>query len=272
MVTNRDQNGCPSGAVQDRVAGHVAFRNMLRHVRPPASSHRSRIASRACFGGGNSEESRPRERLRAAAPDANRAELSPFSIRACGHPLLGRSRRRQAAVGTDVRYQATITLPRANCTVQRSPDSRSDRVLGRVIAGRPYPGDGEYPLRVAVVQCRRAEITDRDQVFGPRSRCPKPQRTVAALVSEIGVSVPPGATGDAYVFYIGFDPQAAIPAEPKRLKDKLIFAVVVHLRDRSKLVLTRSGYPVLRLLGLPAPPWNTGSTRIRGDDIPQDRS
>jgi hypothetical protein len=36
-----------------------------------------------------------------------------------------------------------------------------------------------------------------------------------SLVAEdVVYPVPPGATGDAYVFYIGFDPQALKP-EPK---------------------------------------------------------
>ena len=41
-----------------------------------------------------------------------------------------------------------------------------------------------------------------------------------ALVAEdLVYPVPPGATGDSYIFYIGFDPQALKP-EPKAVARK----------------------------------------------------
>ena len=38
-----------------------------------------------------------------------------------------------------------------------------------------------------------------------------------SLVAEdVVYPVPPGATGDSYIFYIGFDPQALTPERPAR--------------------------------------------------------
>jgi hypothetical protein len=42
-----------------------------------------------------------------------------------------------------------------------------------------------------------------------------------SLVAEdVVYPVPPGATGDSYIFYIGFDPQALTPARPARAAKK----------------------------------------------------
>jgi hypothetical protein len=41
------------------------------------------------------------------------------------------------------------------------------------------------------------------------------------VIEDLVYPVPPGATGDAYIFYIGFDPQALKPeAKPRVMKKK----------------------------------------------------
>jgi hypothetical protein len=40
------------------------------------------------------------------------------------------------------------------------------------------------------------------------------------VADDLVYPVPPGATGDAYIFYIGFDPQAAAPAPKGRVAKK----------------------------------------------------
>jgi hypothetical protein len=41
------------------------------------------------------------------------------------------------------------------------------------------------------------------------------------VMEDVVYPVPPGATGDSYIFYIGFDPQALTPApKPKAARKK----------------------------------------------------
>jgi hypothetical protein len=99
----------------------------------------------------------------------------PVNIRAGASTYVVAAPGKQA-VGNDVRFQATITKTARDCT--RNGDQIMARIgiQGRVIAGPAgSPPSVEVPLRVAVV---------------------------------------PGITGDSYIFYIGFDPQALTP-EPK---------------------------------------------------------
>ena len=70
-------------------------------------------------------------------------------------------------------------------------------------------------MRVAVVQGGVTEKTIVTKVF--RTTVPMADSTSVpfSLVAEdVVYPVPPGAAGDSYIFYIGFDPQALKP-EPK---------------------------------------------------------
>jgi hypothetical protein len=158
-----------------------------------------------------------------AAPPPVDNELScpPVSIRA-GASTFAVGAPGKEAVGNDLRYQATITRTARDCT--RTGDQVTARigVLGRVIAGPAgSPTTVEIPLRVAVVQGGVQEKTIATKVFRTTVTMNDENSVPFSLVAEdVVYPVPPGATGDSYIFYIGFDPQALTPERPARAARK----------------------------------------------------
>jgi hypothetical protein len=124
-------------------------------------------------------------------------------------------------VGNDLRYQATITRTARDCTVNNGEITARIGIQGRVIAGPSgNPPTVEVPLRVAVVQGGVTEKTIVTKVFRTTVSMGDSTSVPFSLVAEdVVYPVPPGATGDSYVFYIGFDPQALRP-EPKPVTRK----------------------------------------------------
>jgi hypothetical protein len=158
------------------------------------------------------------------APPAVDSELScpTVSIRA-GASTYAVGAPGKEPVGNDLRYQATITRTARDCT--RSGDQIIARIgiLGRVIAGPAgNPPTVEIPLRVAVVQGGIQEKTIATKVYRTTVSMNDEGSVPFSLVAEdMAYPVPPGATGDSYIFYIGFDPQALKqqpPAKPARKK------------------------------------------------------
>ena len=139
----------------------------------------------------------------------------PVSIRAGASTYVVAAPGKQA-VGNDVRFQATITKTARDCT--RNGDQITARIgiQGRVIAGPAgSPPSVEVPLRVAVVQGGVNEKTIATKVYRTTVSMEENGSEPFSLVAEDMVyPVPPGITGDSYIFYIGFDPQALTP-EPK---------------------------------------------------------
>jgi hypothetical protein len=140
-----------------------------------------------------------------------RAGASTYAVAAPG----------KQAVGNDLRYQATITRTARDCT--RNGDQITARIgiQGRVIAGPAgNPPTVEIPLRVAVVQGGVQEKTIATKVYRTTVSMSEAGSEPFSLVAEdVVYPVPPGATGDSYIFYIGFDPQALTP-EPKPVTRK----------------------------------------------------
>src|SRR5205807_10104542 len=144
-------------------------------------------------------------------PVSIRAGASTYAVAAPG----------KQPVGNDLRYQATITRTARDCT--RTGDQITARIgiQGRVIAGPAgAPSSVEIPLRVAVVQGGVQEKTIATKVFHTTVAMSEAGSEPFSLVAEdLVYPVPPGATGDSYIFYIGFDPQALKP-EPKAVARK----------------------------------------------------
>ena len=120
------------------------------------------------------------------------------------------------ATGSDLRYQATITRTARDCTQVGDQISARIGIQGRVIGGPAWtPGNVEVPLRVAVVQGGVNEKPISTKAYQTTVSMADSDSVPFSLVAEDMVyPVPPGAEGDAYIFYIGFDPQALTP-EPK---------------------------------------------------------
>ena len=179
----------------------------------PASSQSLGDRFKSLFGGKPEE---PAEGAPTVVPEGeNDLTCPPVSIRA-GASTYGVAAPGKQPVGNDLRYQATITRTARQCT--RNGDQITARVgiQGRVIAGPAgAPGSVEVPIRVAVVQGGVQEKTIATKAYRTTVSMSEDSSVPFSLVAEdLVYPIPPGATGDSYIFYIGFDPQALRP-EPK---------------------------------------------------------
>jgi hypothetical protein len=158
-----------------------------------------------------------------AAPPPVDNELScpPVTIRA-GASTYAVGSPGKEAVGNDLRYQATISRTARDCTKNGDQITARIGILGRVIVGPAgAPQTVEIPLRVAVVQGGVQEKTIATKVFRTTVTMNADNSVPFSLVAEdVVYPVPPGATGDSYIFYIGFDPQALTPERPSRAARK----------------------------------------------------
>jgi hypothetical protein len=142
-----------------------------------------------------------------------RAGASTFAVGAPG----------KQAVGSDLRYQATITRTARDCTQTGDQITARIGIQGRVIAGPAgNPPTVEIPLRVAVVQGGINEKTIATKVYRTTVSMAEGGNVPFSLVAEdLVYPIPPGNAGDSYIFYIGFDPQALTPEpKPKAAKKK----------------------------------------------------
>ena len=124
-------------------------------------------------------------------------------------------------VASELRYQATITRTARDCTRSSGQIVARIGIQGRVIAGPAgAPTTVEIPLRVAVVQTGVHERVIATKVYRTTVSMTEDTSVPFSVVGEdLAYSMPPGATSESYVFYIGFDPQAVTP-EPKSARKK----------------------------------------------------
>jgi hypothetical protein len=159
---------------------------------------------------------------RAPAPVDNELSCPPVSIRA-GAATYQVAAPGKQPVGNDLRYQATITRTARDCTQNGDQITARIGILGRVISGPAgNPPTIEIPLRVAVVRGGVSEQTIATKVYRTTVTMNDEGSVPFSLVAEdVVYPVPPGATGDSYIFYIGFDPQALTPeAKPRAPRKK----------------------------------------------------
>jgi hypothetical protein len=125
------------------------------------------------------------------------------------------------AIASELRYQATITRTARDCTRSSGQIVARIGIQGRVIAGPAgAPATVEIPLRVAVVQAGVHEKVISTKVYRTTVSMTDDTSVPFSVVGEdLAYSMPPGATSESYVFYIGFDPQAVTP-EPKSARKK----------------------------------------------------
>jgi hypothetical protein len=154
---------------------------------------------------------------KAPAPIDNELSCPPVSIRA-GASTFAVGLPGKPASGSDLRYQATITRTARDCTQNGGNIVARIGIQGRVITGPAgNPPTVEIPLRVAVVQGGVQEKTIATKVYRTSVTMDESGNVPFSLVAEDMVyPVPPGAVGDSYIFYIGFDPQALTPERPAR--------------------------------------------------------
>jgi len=181
----------------------------------PASSQSLGDRFKSLFGGGKSEE----PGVTTTAPEVE-LDCPPVTIRA-GASTFAVGAPGKAAVGNDLRYQATISRTARDCTQSGGQIVARIGIQGRVIAGPSgAPATVEVPIRVAVVQGGIQEKTIATKVYRTTVSMSEASSVPFSLVAEdLVYPVPPGAVGDSYIFYIGFDPQALKP-EPKAPRKK----------------------------------------------------
>jgi len=200
------------------VLAAVSFGMICGMSASPASSQSLGDRFKSLFGG-KSEE--PAEGAPLPAPEGeNDLTCPPVSIRA-GASTYAVAAPGKQPVGNDLRFQATITRTARQCTKTGDQISARIGIQGRVIAGPAgAPSSVEIPLRVAVVQGGVQEKTIGTKVYRTTVAMSEDSSIPFTLVAEdMLYPVPPGATGDSYIFYIGFDPQALKP-EPKAVARK----------------------------------------------------
>jgi hypothetical protein len=196
----------------------------------PAAAQSLTDRFKSLFGGGSSDK--PAEPAPGAAPGADGAagegqtdlNCPPVSIRAGASTYLVAAPGKEA-IGNDVRFQATITKTARDCTRAGGEITARIGIQGRVIAGPAgAPETVQIPLRVAVVQGGVNEKTIATKAYRTTVTMAEDGSVPFTLVADDMVyPVPPAAAADAYIFYIGFDPQALAPeakAPAKRAKKK----------------------------------------------------
>lgn len=197
----------------------VSFGMICGMSASPASSQSLGDRFKSLFGG-KSEE--PAEGAPPPAPAEGENDLTcpPVSIRA-GASTYAVAAPGKQPVGNDLRFQATIARTARQCTKTGDQITARIGIQGRVIAGPAgAPSSVEIPLRVAVVQGGVQEKTIATKVYRTTVAMSEDSSIPFTLVAEdLVYPVPPGATGDSYIFYIGFDPQALKP-EPKAVARK----------------------------------------------------
>lgn len=143
-----------------------------------------------------------------AGVTAGDAQLTcpPVSIRA-GTSTMAVGLPGKTASGSDLRYQVTITRTARDCNLNGNQITARVGIEGRVIVGPAgAPPSVDVPLRVAVVQ---EGIQDKIifTKFYRTSVSVNGENVAYNFVAEdVVYPVPSGDTNDAYVFYIGFDP------------------------------------------------------------------
>ena len=188
----------------------------------PAAGQSISDRFKSLFGGKSDEPAAAGAPTAPPVPQQSDLSCPSVSIRA-GASTFAVALPGKQPVGNDLRYQATITRTARDCTLSGDHITARIGILGRVIAGPAgNPPTVEVPLRVAVVQGGVHEQTIATKVYRTTVSMTESGSVPFSLVAEdVVYPVPPGATGDSYIFYIGFDPQALAPEPtPKAVKKK----------------------------------------------------
>jgi hypothetical protein len=188
----------------------------------PASAQSITDRFKSLFGGKSDEEPATNAPAAAAVPeDTGDLTCPPVTVRA-GASTYAVAAPGKQPVGNDLRFQATISKMARECTVNGGVITARIGIQGRVIAGPSgAPSSVQVPIRVAVVQGGVSEKTIATKAYQTTVNMTEGGSEPFTLVAEdITYPAPPGAVGDSYIFYIGFDPQSLKPERPAPKKKK----------------------------------------------------
>jgi hypothetical protein len=121
-------------------------------------------------------------------------------------------------VASELNYQATITRTARDCRrVDGGQIAARIGIQGRVIAGPAgAPAAVEVPVRVAVVQTGVQERVLTTKVYRTTVAMTEGGGSFSLVGEDLIYNMPANLTSDAYVFYVGFDPQAIPRAAPSK--------------------------------------------------------
>ena len=185
----------------------------------PASAQSITDRFKSLFGGKSDEE--PATNAPAVPQDTGDLTCPPVTVRA-GASTYAVAAPGKQPVGNDLRFQATISKMARECSVNGGVITARIGIQGRVIAGPAgAPSSVQVPIRVAVVQGGVSEKTIATKAYQTTVTMTEGGSEPFTLVAEdLTYPAPPGAVGDSYIFYIGFDPQALKPERPAPKKKK----------------------------------------------------
>ena len=186
----------------------------------PASAQSLTDRFKGLFGGKSDEPAAATPAP--GTPEADTGDLTcpPVTVRA-GASTYAVAPPGKQPVGNDLRFQATITKMARECSINGGVITARIGIQGRVIAGPAgAPSVIQVPIRVAVVQGGVNEKTIATKAYQTSVNLTETGSDPFTLVAEdLTYPAPPGAIGDSYIFYIGFDPQALGP-EPRASRRK----------------------------------------------------
>jgi hypothetical protein len=203
------------------IAAAVSLTVICSSFASPAAAQSLTDRFKSLFGGSKSDEPAQSTTPAAPADDETGPTCPPVSIRA-GASTFAVAAPGKQAVGNDVRYQATITRTARDCTRTGGEITARVGIQGRVIAGPAgAPSSVEVPMRIAVVQGGVTEKVIATKAYRTTVSMSEDSSVPFTLVADdLVYPVPVGATGDSYIFYIGFDPQALAPEKGRVAKKK----------------------------------------------------
>jgi len=197
------------------VCGAVAFAIGCAMMAQPASAQSITDRFKGLFGGTSEEAPAEGAPPRKADEPPSGLTCPPVTIRAGASTYQVAAPGKQP-VGNDLRFQATISKMARECTVNAGVITARIGIQGRVIAGPAgAPASVQVPIRVAVVQGGVSEKTIATKAYQTTVNMTETgSEPFTLVVEDLTYPAPSGAVGDAYIFYIGFDPQALKPERP----------------------------------------------------------
>jgi hypothetical protein len=121
----------------------------------------------------------------------------------------------------NLRYQLNFGETARECRINAGTMTIKVGVQGRVVLGPAGgPGPVSVPLRYAVVRegPEPKPITSKFHQTSVTVPPNSPNTPFTVVVDDISFPVPPGGEIDAYVIYVGFDPQGASARPPSKAK------------------------------------------------------
>lgn len=189
----------------------------------PAYSQSLTDRFKSLFGGKPDQpaETSPAAPTAPAVPEGLQSDCPPVTVRA-GASTYAVAAPGKQPVGNDVRFQATITRMARECVANGGEITARVGIQGRVIAGPAgAPASVEIPLRIAVVQGGVGEKVIASKAYRTTVEMSEDGSVPFSFVAEdMAYPVPPGSTGDSYLLYVGFDPQALTPEPKPKVKKK----------------------------------------------------